>query len=77
LNGELENVSFTEEPFFGLMIPTQVPDVPSEILDPRNTWADAVAYDAKATALAKMFKDNFAKFADRANPDILAGAPKV
>lgn len=77
LNGELETVPFVEEPFFGLMIPTEVPDVPSEILNPRNTWADAAAYDGKATALAKMFKDNFARFADRANPDILAGAPKI
>ena len=77
LNGELENVHFEEEPFFGLMIPTDVPDVPRNLLNPRHTWADSAAYDVKAIALAHMFKENFAKFADRANPDILAGAPKV
>ena len=77
LNGELETVPFEEEPFFGLMIPTDVPDVPREILNPRQTWSDMAAYDAKAIELAQMFKANFAKFADRANPDIVAGAPKV
>jgi len=76
LNGELDGGQFEEEPFFGLMIPTQVPDVPSEILNPRNTWADKSAYDAKAKALVEMFKKNFAKFADKASPEIFKGAPK-
>ncbi|HRF93971.1 MAG TPA: phosphoenolpyruvate carboxykinase (ATP), partial [Aggregatilineales bacterium] len=76
LNGELNGVAFEEEPFFGFMIPTQVPDVPSDILNPRNTWADKGAYDAKAKALVEMFKKNFAKFADKASPEIFKGAPK-
>jgi len=77
LNGELDDVEFEEEPFFGLMIPTSVPDVPSEILNPRNTWADKDAYDKKAVALAGMFKSNFKQFEDQANEDILTGGPKV
>lgn len=77
LAGELDEVDFVEEPFFGLMIPTTVPDVPDELLNPRNTWADKDAYDEKATALAAMFKDNFKQFADRASGDILVGGPKV
>jgi len=77
LDGELDNVEFTEEPFFGLMIPTSVPDVPAELLDPRNTWDDKDAYDAKAKALAAMFRENFKEFADRASEDILSGAPKA
>lgn len=77
LNGELDGVEFAEEPFFGLHVPVTVPEVPSEILNPRNTWADKAAYDTKAKELAGMFKRNFGKFAEQANPEILAGGPKV
>lgn len=77
LNGELDDVQFEEEDFFGLMIPTQVNGVPSEILNPRNTWTDVAAYDEKAKALAAMFRKNFAQFEDRASEDILTGGPKV
>jgi phosphoenolpyruvate carboxykinase (ATP) len=77
LAGELDDVEFVEEPFFGLMIPTTVPDVPDELLNPRSTWADKDAYDEKAKALAAMFKQNFEQFADRASGDILVGGPKV
>ncbi|MGB7340970.1 MAG: phosphoenolpyruvate carboxykinase (ATP) [Phototrophicaceae bacterium] len=77
LNGELDEVEFVEDPFFGVMIPTSVPDVPDEILNPRDTWADKAAYDEKATALALMFRKNFKSFEDRASADILAGGPIV
>ncbi|MGJ3238268.1 MAG: phosphoenolpyruvate carboxykinase (ATP) [Anaerolineae bacterium] len=77
LNGELDDVEFVEEPFFGLMIPTSVPDVPSEILNPRETWSDPSAYDEKAKALADMFRKNFEQFVERASEDILAGGPKA
>ena len=58
-------------------MPTSVPGVPAEILSPRNTWADKDAYDAKANELAGAFVKNFTKYADFANEEILAGAPKV
>jgi len=77
INGELNDVDYQEEPFFGLMIPTSVPDVPAEVLNPRNTWTDQAAYDEKAKALAEMFKKNFTAFESRASEDILAGGPKV
>ncbi|GAB4522249.1 MAG: phosphoenolpyruvate carboxykinase [Anaerolineae bacterium] len=77
LNGELDNVEFEEEPFFGLMIPITVPEVPSAILNPRNTWQDKSAYDAKATALAGMFRKNFEKYQSQASADIKTGGPKV
>jgi phosphoenolpyruvate carboxykinase (ATP) len=75
LNGGLDNVEFVEEPFFGLMVPTSAPNVPDEVLNPRETWADKAAYDARAKELAEMFKENFKKYADRASEDILAGGP--
>ncbi len=77
LNGELEDVECEEEPFFGLMIPLFVPDVPAEILNPRNTWRDSNAYDEKAKGLAGMFHKNFENYKGRASADILAGGPKV
>lgn len=76
LDGKLSDAEFEEEAFFGLHIPKAVPDVPSELLNPRNTWEDKNAYDQKAQALAEMFKQNFQKFADKADPAIINGGPK-
>lgn len=77
LSGELDNVEFEEEPFFGLMIPTSAPDVPDEILNPRNTWSDKAAYDGKAKELADMFRENFKVFEEGSSEAILSGGPKV
>ncbi len=62
LNGSLNDVQFTTEGFFGLHIPSECPDVPSEILNPRNTWSDASAYDTKATHLVELFANNYKQF---------------
>jgi phosphoenolpyruvate carboxykinase (ATP) len=77
MNGQLDNVEFKTHQVFGLAMPTAVPDVPSELLLPRETWADKDAYDATANKLAAAFVKNFQKYADFANAEILAGAPKV
>ncbi|MBD2767843.1 phosphoenolpyruvate carboxykinase (ATP) [Hymenobacter sp. BT664] len=77
LNGQLSEVKFTKHPIFGVAVPGAVPGVPTEILDPRNTWADKEAYDKTAADLAEKFVENFRKYADFANEEILAGAPKV
>ena len=62
LDGKIAKAAFTPDPVFGLPIPTSVPGVPDEVLNPRNTWKDKDAYDAKAKDLAKRFRDNDAKF---------------
>ncbi|MCM0650918.1 phosphoenolpyruvate carboxykinase (ATP) [Clostridium swellfunianum] len=62
LKGELKEVSFTEHPIFKVLIPEECPGVPSEILDPENTWGDKEEYMAKAVELASKFKNNFKKF---------------
>lgn len=77
LNGELDNVEFKQHVVFGLAMPTECPNVPNEILSPRNTWEDKDAYDAKAKTLAKAFVANFEKYADKANDEILDAAPKT
>lgn len=65
LDGSLSQATFVNEPFFGLAIPTECPGVPSDILNPRMTWADQNAYDVQAQKLANMFSENAKKFADR------------
>lgn len=61
--GELDNVPFDIDPIFGLHIPTSCPNVPSEFLNPRETWPDKAAYDAKANELKGLFEANYEKFA--------------
>ena len=77
LNGALDEVSYVTDPVFGLQMPESCPGVPVEILNPKNTWADAAAYDAKANALAKAFLENFHAFEPYANDEMRAALPKV
>ncbi|UOQ64455.1 phosphoenolpyruvate carboxykinase (ATP) [Hymenobacter volaticus] len=77
LNGELDDVEFSKHPIFGVEVPAYVPNVPDHILDPRDTWANKEAYDRTAADLATKFVNNFKKYADFANAEILAGAPKA
>jgi phosphoenolpyruvate carboxykinase (ATP) len=77
VEGKLNNVPTRKEPFFGLEIPTAVPDVPTELLDPRSAWSDPAAYDAQAKKLAGMFAKNFAPFESHASPEIMAVAIKA
>jgi phosphoenolpyruvate carboxykinase (ATP) len=49
--------------------------VPSEVLNPRNTWKDQDLYDIKAKELAAKFRNNFTKFEEFANAEIMAGGP--
>jgi phosphoenolpyruvate carboxykinase (ATP) len=62
VNGALNNVETITDPVFGLRIPTSCPEVPAEILIPRNTWEDKEAYDRQAQHLANRFKENFKQF---------------
>jgi phosphoenolpyruvate carboxykinase (ATP) len=77
LEGKLDNVEYEAHPVFGMMMPKECPNVPSEILNPRNTWADKNEYDEKAITLGKQFVKNFEKYADGVSEEILAAAPKV
>ena len=77
LNGELDNVEFVNHEVFGLAMPTTCPNVPNEVLSPKNTWENKDEYDKVANDLSKKFNKNFEKFADYASEEILAGAPSV
>ncbi len=77
MNGKLDNVSYEKLPIFELEYPTTCEDVPSEILNPRGTWADKASYDETANNLANQFVRNFEKFAEETSAAILSAAPKV
>ncbi len=77
LTGALNNVEFEQHPVFGYMMPKTCANVPSELLNPRNTWADKAAYDAQANKLAEMFVKNFEQYASGVDSEILAAAPKA
>lgn len=77
LNGELDEVDYQEHQVFGLMMPGSCPNVPAEILDPRNTWSDKHAYDQKSADLALAFVKNFKQYAEFASSEIMHAAPKT
>jgi len=77
LEGKLNDLQFEAHPVFGMMMPTTCPNVPAEILNPRNTWTNKEDYDNKAKALAAQFVKNFEKYAAGVNAEILAAAPKI
>ncbi|MGH9650330.1 MAG: phosphoenolpyruvate carboxykinase (ATP), partial [Terriglobales bacterium] len=62
VDGRLEETQYTTEPTFGLSIPKSCPDVPAELLNPRNAWQDKAAYDRQVANLAERFAKNFEKF---------------
>lgn len=77
LEGSLELVGYEPHPVFGMMMPVSCPGVPTEILNPRSTWADTAAYDAKSKDLAAQFIQNFEKYASGVTEEILQAAPKI
>ena len=77
LNGTLNDVEFVKEPFFGLAIPKSCPGVPSEVLNPRDTWADKAAYDEAAKKLVASFEQNFRKYAAQTAAEIVNAGPKA
>ncbi|WP_307392601.1 phosphoenolpyruvate carboxykinase (ATP) [Bacillus horti] len=76
IQGELKEVSYEQEPVFGLFVPTSCPSVPAELLQPRNTWIDKEVYDQKATELAQLFVQNFKRFNLSTGLELSAG-PKL
>jgi len=77
LHGMLDNVEYEEHTIFGLMMPKQCPNIPNDLLHPKNTWADKEQYDRQAIILAKKFEENFKTFEDQASPEIRKGSPNL
>jgi phosphoenolpyruvate carboxykinase (ATP) len=75
LDGELDDVAYVVDSRFGFEVPESCPDVPDEILQPRNTWADKEDYDATADKLANMFLENFGRYEDGVSEAVNSAAP--
>ncbi len=76
LSGELGGADYRVDDVFGFEVPTAVPGVSTDLLEPRATWRDPNAYDAKAQELAAMFRANFEQFAEAAGPGVAAAGPR-
>jgi phosphoenolpyruvate carboxykinase (ATP) len=76
LDGSLANATFATDPFFGLAVPQDVPGIPTEVLNPRESWADKAAYDKTAKHLVELFVQNFETFASGASEEVKAAALK-
>ena len=77
LAGDLDNVEYELDPIFNVNIPKSCPNVPAEILNPKNIWEDKAAYEASAKNLAKKFADNFAKKYPDMPANIVNAGPKA
>ena len=76
LTGELDAVNYRHDEIFNLEVPIECPGIPSDVLNPRNTWSEKDAYDNSARKLAQMFVENFRKFGSVAQ-DIVGAGPKI
>jgi phosphoenolpyruvate carboxykinase (ATP) len=77
LSGQLDSVAYERDHIFNLDIPTSCPGIPSEVLRPRNTWANGADYDQQAAKLARMFVENFKAFEDGVSAEVLAAGPTI
>jgi len=72
----LDQVDYVEDPHFGFQVPLSCPGVPSELLVPKHTWDNVVAFDATMQKLVRLFKENFKKYEQGVDPAIVAAGPK-
>jgi phosphoenolpyruvate carboxykinase (ATP) len=77
LEGKLESVETRADPVFGVRVPVTCDGVPAEVLDPKKTWKDGKAYDAKARELAGRFRENFKAFEGEVSEEVRAAAPRA
>jgi phosphoenolpyruvate carboxykinase (ATP) len=77
LSGALDRVKYEKDPIFNLDVPISCPDVPADVLRPRNTWKNGADYDEQARQLARMFVDNFKTFEDSVTPEVRAAGPRA
>ena len=76
VNGQLRDVETIKHDIFNVEMPVAIHGVPSDVLNPRDTWSDPARYDVEAKALAMKFKENFTRFT-KANESVIAAGPLV
>jgi phosphoenolpyruvate carboxykinase (ATP) len=77
LDHKIDDVEYTTDPRFGFAIPSEVPGVPPEILNPEQAWEDKAAYAEKADQLAEMFNNNFVKYEAEEDETVIAARPRT
>ena len=77
LDGSLNQAEFIIDERFGIEVPTTCPNVPAEVLIPRNTWAQPDRYDLMADKLARMFNNNFTRYSKGVSDEVNAAEPQV
>jgi len=77
LGGQLADVETKPDPIFGVGVPVSCPDVPADVLQPRNTWADKEAYDRQASDLARRFNENFKNYESGVSEGVRGVGPKT
>ena len=77
LDGSLNDVEMRIDENFGLEVPVSVAGIDDKLLRPRDTWADASAYDEQAQKLVSMFIDNFGKFEEHVDATVRNAAPSA
>lgn len=77
LSGSLENEKYETLPVFNLQMPTACPNIPSEILNPKNTWKDKNGFNETLNKLASQFVKNFDQYVAGSSEEILQAGPKI
>jgi phosphoenolpyruvate carboxykinase (ATP) len=77
LEGHLDHSNYEVDEVFGLNMPKECPNVPDNLLNPKNTWADKDAFEKKANELAQSFVKNFKKYEENTSAEIISAQPKV
>ena len=77
LDGTLASQESRPDPHFGVLVPTSCPGVPSEVLDPKQTWPDKAAYEAAAKDVVSRFEENFKQFETSVDDSVNAAAIRV
>ena len=77
LDGSLKKAEFRTDPYFGFAVPTAVPGVDQQLLDPVKTWKDKAEFDKTARDLVGMFQKNFAKYEQTVDAEVRAAAPEA
>lgn len=76
-NGDLEKQNFKTMPVFDLAYPESCPGVKPELLNPSETWQNKDEYNRILLNLAKDFQNNFEKYKDKANHEIISSGPRI
>ncbi|OKL56175.1 Phosphoenolpyruvate carboxykinase [Talaromyces atroroseus] len=76
-SGELAKAEYEVYPVFNLHVPKACPGVPSELLNPETSWTATTAFSDEVNKLAKLFNENFNKYADQATKEVIAAGPVV